>query len=217
MNRAIDDTVYQVLAQLFPPQQRRVVNDGVFYRIIDDLPPLEEDESAIVSLTLNGNVMTVITRTAYLRREIQVEGGGWDLRDFIETGYRLECDHLDFIHHLIRTPSRGGITPELIAVVSGLLYNIQYDDEAQPIMMMNAAADSPTPNREIAPRLITAETVPADHVCTFCLLTSDETPEDEWVTADGCARHFYHRECILPWRGGNCMFCQASLIPADSE
>lgn len=212
----IDDTVYQVLAQLLPlpqHQERRVVNNDndVFYRIIDDLPPLAEDESAIVSLTLNGNVMTVITRTAYLRREIlPVEEGGWDLRDFIETGYKLECDHLHFIHHLLRTPGRGGVTPELIAVVCGLLYNIQFeDDDAQP--------DSPTPNREIAPRLITAETVPDDHVCTFCLLTNGETPEDEWVTADGCALHFYHRECIQPWRGENCMFCRAPLIPADIE
>lgn len=55
------------------------------------------------------------------------------------------------------------------------------------------------------------DSIPTDHVCVVCLHDAASTPGAEWVTAEGCARHAFHRGCMLQWIGLECMLCRAPL------
>ena len=55
--------------------------------------------------------------------------------------------------------------------------------------------------------------IPQDHTCVICLMNVDEAGGgQQWVTAEGCNLHFFHRSCMAQFRGGLCMLCRAPLV-----
>jgi hypothetical protein len=67
----------------------------------------------------------------------------------------------------------------------------------------------------LQPRIeaVEEEEVADDETCAICLQEKQEEPALAWVTAVGCTRHKFHRECLVPWRGNYCMTCRAPLTP----
>ena len=236
------ENLYQVIDIMFPPRENEEPTNETFYRIIDDFTDgnnnqVEEGVEAegggeepqpMVTITptvtiTEGNLMTAITPTAYLRRRIPI-GDGFMPRDFIEMGYRLGCDHMELIHELIRTPSRGGITIDLISAVLLVVYRrvVVTDDDGGvsediPTVLISEQAASRNIVRRIAPQLTTVESVPRDEICAICLETPPSSPVAEedhhqpWSIAAGCSLHRFHTECIERWMGGTCPTCRAQL------
>ena len=68
------------------------------------------------------------------------------------------------------------------------------------------------------PRLLPLITTPNgdddETTCTICLETTsiNNTPHMEWVTAEGCALHRFHSNCIRGWNRGTCPVCRARLV-----
>ena len=104
------------------------------------------------------------------------------------------------IHRLVRTLSRSPNCGNMVREMLGLL-------------LLNVVVPRQMPH---TPRLLPLITTPNgdddETTCTICLETSINTPHMEWVTAEGCALHRFHSNCIRGWNRGTCPVCRARLL-----
>ena len=203
----------------------------VIYQIIpdDDDDHQEEEGGAnnddnnnnnLPVITIRERTIYAITRTSYYRRTIP--DGGMQFDDLFRMAGRtggIMRISLVWIAAQLNRPEFGGVAGTYVAELASL-YGVDLNRVADGIIQAHHRVRT-----LFVPRLITADetAVPGDFVCAVCLLTREETTSGEnndnnWVTADGCPFHFFHRECMLPWSGSNnnkCMTCSRPLLSSS--
>jgi hypothetical protein len=196
----------------------------VFYRIIDN----EDDDGRPPIITIRERNVYIISHTMYYR--LPIPDGGFQIRDILDLRRRLDNRYTGpwIAAQLNRREYRGvagTFVAELAARNDTAIYNARPNraaDRYQIFMRVIRDAQNDRPpavgnaleiqtRRAHVPSMIAVDAVPANYTCVVCLLTSDETPGRKWVTADGCALHMFHRRCLRPWTGGNCMTCRREL------
>jgi hypothetical protein len=204
----------------------------VFYRIIDN----EDDDGRPPTITIRERRIYIISHTMYYSRPIPA--GGLLSRDILDLRRRLDNRYTGpWIATQLNHSEYRGVAGPLVARLAET-YNVNLNHAVAgyrvftPINRINvnpvgraevmrmiqavlndrpAAVGNAQTRSAHAPSMIAVDALPADYTCIVCLLTSTETPGDEWVTADGCALHMFHRKCMRPWTRGNCMTCRREL------
>jgi hypothetical protein len=185
-------------------RQQRVV----FYRIIDDDGPAEEQPAAVI--TIRGGIIYAQSRTVYGRMPIPEGGVTFNQLFTLSTNLRMSCIMIAAQLNRIEFGGAAGNYVAELATLAGADMNRIAENLINQHRQRVIREILGRRSRAI-PRLITAESVPEGHTCAVCLITVDETPEDDWVYADGCSLHFFHRECMRPWTGSKCMYCNRQL------
>ena len=169
----------------------------VYYRIVDDEVDPNNNE---LEITIRNGTVYAISRTHYYRK--QIPAGGLEFMDLFRMSARLGATMIWLAAQLSR-PEHEGIAGPYVAELA-TLHGVDLVPVVEGLLQTRRRS-------AFRPRLVDFEYVPEDEVCYICLLSAEETPEDDWVIAEGCSRHRFHRECMLQWTGSNCMTCQAPL------
>lgn len=179
----------------------------IIYRIIDD-EQVVVGERVLPTITIRGTTIYATTRTVHYRRSIPE--GGMRFDDLFRMAGRLggiQVVSLIWIAAQLNRPEYGGVAGPYVAELA-TLHGVNLNPVIDQIIQDYAARGIPAPPPAFVPRLITTEAVPADYTCAVCL----ETRGGEWVTADGCSFHFFHRECMMQWTRRNCITCRRPLL-----
>jgi hypothetical protein len=206
-----------------------IMNSEAFYNIIDNERSINDME--LISVTVEGSIMTAQSRTAYMRRLIPMDG--FEMVELTQITEMLNVDRYELASRLVTTTNQGGITFDLIGELMHL-YNFVVLIQGSPIdnnirrfefvpvpapatavalpVVVSAAAPPPRPT-VVHPRLIPVAAHDNDddndEICAICIETKGQ--HEQWVTAAGCNAHRFHASCISQWTRGTCPTCRANL------
>jgi hypothetical protein len=184
--------------------------ETTFYRIVDE--EFREGDANELTVNIVNNHVVAISRTLYLRQRIPPNG--FLVSAISEMAARLGV-RIRWLAVQLCQPRFGGVAGRYVRMLirplrvlssTGEIHNVEVE-----IMHEFFRRNRERATHTVIRCYFPVPAVADDEVCTICLQTKEDDPAKQWVRLPGCPRHFFHMQCILPYRGENCINCRQPI------